>query len=355
MMLMTSSPEDQFARDGYLCCRQTLSLDEVTAWSQRYGSRLFFDDIFAQLYRHGHTTRPQHRHCVEDGQQQYALGQGGVKNGFREIVMRSPGRYEIAIPASPERDELVRHVQQCLPWVPKLLVPMPQQQHQQEMKQQQSLMNDDDCPTNAASTTNENSWIANNGQNVVDCDTINHSNNNNEATAINRNTCSKNYAATWTDVRIINVSVVVSTPGAPAQGWHADGGHVDLQQHLPCHCLNVFLPLIPVRRVDLGPTELRPGSHHYTRNLAPMMLAAKARRQLRPTVAPLLELGDALIFDYRLLHRGLAHTAETQHRPILVVTVAQPWFKDILNFPTRSLYDAVAEPPAPTTDADGDM
>ena len=155
---------------------------------------------------------------------------------------------------------------------------------------------------------------------------------------------------TWDQVRIINVSVVVSTPGAPAQGWHADGGHVDLQQHQPCHCLSIFIPLIDIDTVDLGPTQLRPGSHYHTRNLVPLLLAAQARRTWQPPVAPLLQRGDGLILDYRLLHRGMAHamtttttatTAQQQHRPILVVTVAQPWFRDLVNVPSRSLYDSV--------------
>ena len=154
--------------------------------------------------------------------------------------------------------------------------------------------------------------------------------------------------SSWTDVTICNLSFVVSTPGAPAQAWHADGGHVDLQHHLPCHVLNVFLPLYDYSTSwDWGPTELRPGSHYYTRNLAPLMLAAKCRQTLRPTVAPLLAQGNALIFDYRTLHRGLANTRSSlwqsdndkNNRVLLVLTVAQPWFRDVLNFPKRSLYN----------------
>jgi hypothetical protein len=69
-------------------------------------------------------------------------------------------------------------------------------------------------------------------------------------------------------------------------------------------------------------------------------------------VAPTLTLGDCLVFDYRLLHRGLANATTTtpldtepniqacsNNRTILVVAIAQPWFKDVVNFPQKSLYD----------------
>ena len=84
----------------------------------------------------------------------------------------------------------------------------------------------------------------------------------------------------------------------------------------------------------------RQGTHYHTRNLAPMMLAAKARRTLRSPVKPLLLSGDALIFDYRILHRGRANLG-MQNRPVFVMTFAKKWFKDILNFPRRSMHDAL--------------
>lgn len=73
--------------------------------------------------------------------------------------------------------------------------------------------------------------------------------------------------------------------------------------------------------------------------MVPMLLAAKARRTLRKTATPLLQAGDALIFDYRLLHRGLPNTDEEMHRPIFVLTFAKKGFKDRLNFPKKSIED----------------
>jgi ectoine hydroxylase-related dioxygenase (phytanoyl-CoA dioxygenase family) len=54
-----------------------------------------------------------------------------------------------------------------------------------------------------------------------------------------------------------------------------------------------------------------------------MMIAAKARKELRPPCRPILDVGDALIFDYRILHRGRANLSKTQSRPILIITLAK--------------------------------
>ena len=60
------------------------------------------------------------------------------------------------------------------------------------------------------------------------------------------------------DATVINQSVVVNMPGGSAQAWHVDGAHVSTTKHLPCHVLNVFVPLIDMT-LELGPTEFRPG------------------------------------------------------------------------------------------------
>jgi hypothetical protein len=249
-----------FHKDGFLRLNgilQSIDLDELHHFSEET-----FRRIFERLYQNGHTTFPTHKR--EDT---YALGPG-VKNGFREIVMRSPGRYELSLLHSMQAPACVEHLKHNLLAIVPLLL--------------------EGC--------------------------------------------------TWDDVSIINLSLVVSTPGSPVQPWHADGGHVNLQKHLPCHVLNVFVPLHDIA-LELGPTEIRPGTHYHTRNLAPMMMAAACRKTLRPRVAPILSATDVLIFDYRVLHRGLANSTANQNRTFLVLTVAKPWFKDILNFPSKSLDD----------------
>lgn len=85
-------------------------------------------------------------------------------------------------------------------------------------------------------------------------------------------------------------------------------------------------------------SRFRPGSHYLTRDLKRMMLLAKARRTLRPTSTPALALGDCLLFDYRTLHRGTRNNSGAP-RPVFVLTVARPFFRDIANFPRRSICD----------------
>ena len=66
-------------------------------------------------------------------------------------------------------------------------------------------------------------------------------------------------------------------------------------------------------------------------------LLAKIKKTLRPTIVPDLRLGDAVLFDYRVLHRGTRNTSGGP-RPVFVMTLAKPWFRDLLNFPRRALF-----------------
>jgi ectoine hydroxylase-related dioxygenase (phytanoyl-CoA dioxygenase family) len=142
-------------------------------------------------------------------------------------------------------------------------------------------------------------------------------------------------------LKLIHLSLLAATPGSSDQSWHADGGHTSLEQHHPCHCFNVFLPLQDTPH-SMGPTEIRPAFHYLTRgqSLARNILLAKYRKTLIPLVWPALYQGDVLIFDYRILHRGRANIRRLQNRNYLVFTYAQPWFCDVLNFPKHpSIYD----------------
>jgi len=247
-----------FDRDGFVVLRRQLPTDILLEWQQF--STEFFAETFQRLYDNGHTLFPTHSH-----ENEHAMGLG-IKHGFREIVMRSPGRYELSLLNSKSNKI------PCLDKVKECLSPI--------------ILN------------------------LLE-------------------------AQQWDDLHLCNLSLVISTPGSSEQAWHADGGHVNLEQHLSCHVLNVFVPLKCITP-EMGPTQLRPGTHYHTRNLAPMLLAARARKTLRTPIAPLLSLGDVLVFDYRILHRGLANLS-SQNRSFLVLTMSKPWFKDVLNFPTRSL------------------
>ena len=51
--------------------------------------------------------------------------------------------------------------------------------------------------------------------------------------------------------------------------------------------------------------------------------------------APRCELGDAVLFDYRTWHRGLANESDAD-RPVLYLVVARPWWRDDRNDPTNN-------------------
>lgn len=140
------------------------------------------------------------------------------------------------------------------------------------------------------------------------------------------------------DCVVINKSVVVSKPGAETQAWHSDGPHLDITKDLPCHCLNVFVPLVDVDETN-GPTEMRPGSVSLTRNLKKAYMKAFLTKKLRAVDAPNLTKGDILMFDYRILHRGKANNSPDQPRPVLVYTYAKPFYIDNMNFPKNSVHE----------------
>jgi hypothetical protein len=254
----------RFSEDGFVCLRNIVPRDAIDKWHS--WSSHHFAQCFRDLYVHGHTLFPFQAKVEYGGKIQYAMEQG-VKNGFKEIVMRSPGRYEISVLNCKKHPSLNAIEDEIQTIIPPLL--------------------------------SQDSFVS---------------------------------------LQLCHLSLVIASPSASDQSWHADGGHVDIQRHLPCHCLNVFIPLTDITSEN-GPTELRPSSHFITRKLAPMMLAAKAKGKLHSPVTPTLRRGDVLIFDYRILHRGRANVSDAD-RPILVLTYAKSWFKDVCNFPKKSLYES---------------
>jgi len=275
---------------------------------------------------------------------EYPLGIG-LKNGYKELVMRSPGRYEMALLI----DELPQHYQNRLceqeenevidrldgtaadyegKWLMnrKLLDRVEAYQcidistngieessniksnggYCNEKKEKKSylkqLLEWIQHPSNRSSSTNDGSGnsIEQIGQqypidqaNVTrfmklvgdiyppsssSSTTTSNSvadNNGNDISALTNEQTDNTQQHQSNDYYICNLSLLVATPGCPTQSWHADGGHTSLTKHEPCHVFNVFIPLVYVP-LSMGPTELRPGTHYHTRNLAAMMLVAKA-------------------------------------------------------------------------------
>ncbi len=116
---------------------------------------------------------------------------------------------------------------------------------------------------------------------------------------------------------------VMAQAGCPAQRRHRDGGllfpETGVDRVLPPAALTLFVPLVAVTS-DNAPTAFWPGSHRFDKP------AAKA-----DPVVPEVPLGSALLWDYRILHRGLANDSE-RHRPALYFSAGRPFWFDHKNF-----------------------
>ena len=64
-------------------------------------------------------------------------------------------------------------------------------------------------------------------------------------------------------------------------------------------------------------------------------------KELRTPIAPLMKVGDVLMFDFRILHRGLANSnlQRNLNRPLLVLAFSIPSFHDTANWPGPSIFD----------------
>lgn len=121
------------------------------------------------------------------------------------------------------------------------------------------------------------------------------------------------------------------------QNWHADGGHLFSPHQLPegltlpPHCINVFYPLVDLTKEN-GPTEFRIGSHRRDSS-------ENNNENEFPLLCP---AGSAVLFDYRIQHRGRANQLKAagplsnidNARPVLYLAYAKSYFKDHGN--TRS-------------------
>merc|ERR1711904_170042 len=107
---------------------------------------------------------------------------------------------------------------------------------------------------------------------------------------------------------------------------------MDHDIHTPPHIINIFLPLVNLTMAH-GPTEYWPGSHikGANKNKKPTTYD-----NTLPSVSFTGEVGDAIAFDYRVVHRGTPNFSD-EMRPMFYFTCARPWVADDSNFPEESL------------------
>lgn len=124
------------------------------------------------------------------------------------------------------------------------------------------------------------------------------------------------------DFVIGSMSIVTSQPGADAQHLHADHPPLfpesALAASLPAHAYTALIPLVDIDD-EVGGTEVFKGSHRG---------GGSAHGVGR---SPAMRLGDCLLFDYRLAHRGLANRS-ARARPVLSIVYQRGWFRDVVNF-----------------------
>ena len=143
--------------------------------------------------------------------------------------------------------------------------------------------------------------------------------------------------------------VVYSDPGSPAQFWHIDSPHVSAD-HLPPHALNVMVALHDIP-LSMGPTELALGSHRLTNHLqnralvdeelgyqhettCPERLVGGTSQDTPANFSPALTGGSCLIFDDRILHRGLANDSN-RRRSMVYFSYRQSGYRENTHFEAK--------------------
>ena len=148
--------------------------------------------------------------------------------------------------------------------------------------------------------------------------------------------------------------VVYSDPGSPAQCWHIDSPHVSAD-HLPAHALNVMIALHDTP-LAMGPTEIAKGSHRLTNHLqnralvsdelvyqhettVPEQLVANPEQAVPEGFSSALAAGSCLIFDDRILHRGLGNASDSR-RSMVYFAYRQAGYRENTHFEAqRSIHD----------------
>ena len=133
------------------------------------------------------------------------------------------------------------------------------------------------------------------------------------------------------DARPSFCGVVFSRPGSPAQQWHIDSPH-EAAEPRTAHAVNVLVALADIP-LAAGPTEVARGTHLLTNHLQrpwldrDSLLYQSETEKVTPATlrqpgqaddaatqpdAQAMAGGDCLIFDDRILHRGLANASQQE-------------------------------------------
>lgn len=226
--------KDEFEANGFIFLKNAIPYDCIQRLHD--AALMHAEYIFEIMRANGHQNHSNPSMNV------------GVKNGFREIVLRCPGRYEMSIQnrhwnAVPEHipSSSIDHLHPTYDFSS-----LPSEHYEQNLNRLSIL----------GKQIQENLLQTGSGKRLIQVakDILRHDEEGDD------------------DIYTCNISVVIAEPGAAEQKWHADGGHLCIWKHLPCHCLNIFLPLVDITE-ELGPTELRPGESSVQRMLLAKILS----------------------------------------------------------------------------------
>lgn len=129
---------------------------------------------------------------------------------------------------------------------------------------------------------------------------------------------------------------IVAEPGAPEQHRHRDyeGLFNDRVDYFsPSFGVNLFVPLVPLNRCN-GSIRIWESSHRRP--------ALTQEQESGSFVEPELEIGDALLMDYRILHQGTANLSNTM-RAMLCICYSRDWFIDCIHFKHMKPFDIDAQ------------
>lgn len=126
---------------------------------------------------------------------------------------------------------------------------------------------------------------------------------------------------------------VFSLPGSEDQHIHRDMPNVYVTEtnkgnddgwlaHAPPYAITVGIPLIPITELT-GNTRFWPGTHHTT--------IETNDPNLGKGVDFTCDIGSCVLFDYRIIHTGVANKSD-QIRPLLYSVYSRDWFRDSVNY-----------------------
>lgn len=142
--------------------------------------------------------------------------------------------------------------------------------------------------------------------------------------------------------------------GSPAQCWHIDSPY-ESREHQPAHAVNVLVALHDIP-LEMGPTEFARGSHRLTNHLrnaslvpdelvyqhestGPESLVSGTEAPVPDCVATGITAGTCLVFDDRILHRGLANESGIR-RNVAYFSYRKKGYSEITHFESgRSLFE----------------